>query len=112
MPRPPPAPPAEEADQQARSRSTISRSRLGYALLPLVKRGRRHRPAHRADQGRCRRSLAMDLGFVMPAVRILDNVLLEANTYAIKIKEVRCRHRPPSGRGQFMGHGPPARRAK
>jgi flagellar biosynthesis protein FlhA len=30
----------------------------------------------------------MDLGFVMPAVRLLDNVQLEANTYAIKIKEV------------------------
>jgi flagellar biosynthesis protein FlhA len=28
------------------------------------------------------------MGFVMPAVRILDNVQLEANTYIIKIKEV------------------------
>jgi flagellar biosynthesis protein FlhA len=28
------------------------------------------------------------MGFVMPAVRILDNVQLEANTYSIKIKEV------------------------
>ena len=28
------------------------------------------------------------MGFVMPAVRILDNVQLEANTYVIKIKEV------------------------
>jgi flagellar biosynthesis protein FlhA len=35
-----------------------------------------------------RRSLAIELGFVMPAVRILDNVQLEANTYVIKIKEV------------------------
>jgi flagellar biosynthesis protein FlhA len=28
------------------------------------------------------------MGFIMPAVRILDNVQLEANTYVIKIKEV------------------------
>ena len=28
------------------------------------------------------------MGFVMPSVRILDNVQLEANTYLIKIKEV------------------------
>jgi len=28
------------------------------------------------------------MGFVMPAVRILDNVQLEANTYIIKLKEV------------------------
>ena len=35
-----------------------------------------------------RRSLAIEMGFVMPAVRILDNVQLDANTYVIKIKEV------------------------
>jgi flagellar biosynthesis protein FlhA len=35
-----------------------------------------------------RRSLATEMGFVMPAVRILDNVQLDANGYVIKIKEV------------------------
>ena len=35
-----------------------------------------------------RKSLAIEMGFVMPSVRILDNVQLEANTYIIKIKEV------------------------
>src|SRR6201999_3582343 len=30
----------------------------------------------------------IEMGFVMPSVRILDNVQLEANTYIIKIKEV------------------------
>jgi flagellar biosynthesis protein FlhA len=35
-----------------------------------------------------RKSLAVEMGFVMPSVRILDNVQLEANTYIIKIKEV------------------------
>jgi flagellar biosynthesis protein FlhA len=41
------------------------------------------------------------MGFVMPAVRILDNVQFEANTYVIKIKEVDA----GSGRmfpGQYM----------
>jgi flagellar biosynthesis protein FlhA len=60
---------------------------LGYALLPLVKG---------ADGGdrlteqikALRRALAVEMGFVMPAVRILDNVQLEANGYVIKIKEV------------------------
>ena len=36
------------------------------------------------------RSLAGEMGFVMPAVRILDNVQLEANTYVIKVKEVEA----------------------
>ncbi len=35
-----------------------------------------------------RRALAIEMGFVMPAVRILDNVQIDANSYVIKIKEV------------------------
>ena len=60
---------------------------LGYALLPLV-----NSPdgADRLTEQikALRRALATEMGFVMPAVRILDNVQLDANTYAIKIKEV------------------------
>jgi flagellar biosynthesis protein FlhA len=37
-----------------------------------------------------RRSLAIEMGFVMPAVRILDNMQLDANSYVIKIKEVEA----------------------
>jgi flagellar biosynthesis protein FlhA len=60
---------------------------LGYALLPLVN------AANGTDRlteqiKALRRSLAIEMGFVMPSVRILDNVQLEANTYVIKIKEV------------------------
>jgi flagellar biosynthesis protein FlhA len=62
---------------------------LGYSLLPLV---------NSADGGdrlteqikALRRSLATEMGFVMPAVRILDNVQLEPNAYVIKIKEVEA----------------------
>ena len=60
---------------------------LGYALLPLVNApdgGDRLTEQIKA----LRRALATEMGFVMPAVRILDNVQLDANGYVIKIKEV------------------------
>src|SRR6188768_3976785 len=60
---------------------------LGYALLPLVSAP--DGSDRLTEQIKAlRRSLAVEMGFVMPAVRILDNVQLEANTYIIKIKEV------------------------
>ena len=73
---------------------------IGYALLPLV-----NAPdgADRLTEQikALRRSLAVEMGFVMPAVRILDNVQLDANSYVIKVKEVES----GSGKvwpGQFM----------
>ena len=60
---------------------------IGYALLPLVNSpdgGDRLTEQVRA----LRRQLAGELGFVMPSVRIIDNVMLEANAYSIKIKEI------------------------
>ncbi|MBI3436503.1 MAG: flagellar biosynthesis protein FlhA [Proteobacteria bacterium] len=60
---------------------------LGYALLPLVNSP--EGTDRLTEQIKAlRRSLAMEMGFVMPAVRILDNVQLDANAYVIKIKEV------------------------
>ncbi len=73
---------------------------LGYALLPLVNSP--DGTDRLTEQIKAlRRSLAGEMGFVMPAVRILDNVQLDANTYTIKIKEVEA----GSGRvwpGQYM----------
>ena len=43
-----------------------------------------------------RRQIATDLGFVMPSVRILDNMQLGANEYRISVKEVEA------GRGELM----------
>jgi len=60
---------------------------LGYALLPLVN-GPDGTDRLTEQIKALRRSLAIEMGFVMPAVRILDNVQLEANTYVIKVKEV------------------------
>jgi len=60
---------------------------LGYALLPLVNSP--DGSDRLTEQIKAlRRSLAGEMGFVMPAVRILDNVQLEANAYVIKLKEV------------------------
>jgi flagellar biosynthesis protein FlhA len=62
---------------------------LGYSLLPMVNApegGDRLTEQIKA----LRRSLASEMGFVMPAVRILDNVGLDPNAYVIKIKEVEA----------------------
>jgi flagellar biosynthesis protein FlhA len=73
---------------------------LGYALLPLVNAP--DGSDRLTEQIKAlRRSLATEMGFVMPAVRILDNMQLEANSYVIKIKEVEA----GSGKvwyGQYM----------
>ena len=62
---------------------------LGYALLPLVNSP--DGSDRLTEQIKAlRRSLAAEMGFVMPAVRILDNVQLDANSYVIKIKEVEA----------------------
>ena len=62
---------------------------IGYALLPLV-----NGPAggdRLTEQIKAlRRQLAAELGFVMPAVRILDNVTLDPNIYIIRVKEVEA----------------------
>jgi flagellar biosynthesis protein FlhA len=60
---------------------------IGYALLPLVN-GPDGSDRLSEQIKALRRSLASEMGFVMPAVRILDNVQLEPNNYVIKIKEV------------------------
>ena len=55
-----------------------------------------------------RRSLATEMGFVMPPVRMLDNVQLDGNNYVIKVKEVDA----GSGRiwpAQFMVMDPAGR---
>jgi flagellar biosynthesis protein FlhA len=93
---------AEAADEPISTALKIDdlKVELGYALLPLVNSpegGDRLTEQIKA----LRRSLAAEMGFVMPAVRILDNVNLDSNTYVIKIKEVEA----GSGKiwaGQYM----------
>ena len=77
---------------------------IGYGLLPLVNAAEGQ--DRLTDQVRAlRRQLAAELGFVMPAVRIVDNVQLEANHYYIKIKEIDAGHGIVYA-GQFMAMDP------
>jgi flagellar biosynthesis protein FlhA len=72
----------------------LLRVELGYGLLPLINDVKGHRIT---DQIKAlRRQLASEMGFVMPAVRILDNMQLPANEYRIRVKEV------DSGRGELF----------
>jgi len=61
---------------------------LGYSLLTLINdlEGRRLTDQIRA----LRRALAQEFGFVMPSVRILDNMRLPTQGYAIRIKEMEA----------------------
>ena len=61
---------------------------LGYGLLALINDldGRKLTDQIRA----LRKTLAADYGFVMPPVRILDNMRLATQGYAIRIKEMEC----------------------
>ena len=76
---------------------------MGYALLALVNGEGQDRLT---DQIKAlRRQLAAELGFVMPSVRILDNVTLEANSYTVRVKEIEA----GTGQvfpGQFMAMDP------
>jgi len=72
----------------------LLRIELGYGLLPLINDVQGHRIT---DQIKAlRRQLAQEMGFVMPAVRILDNMQLGANEYRIRVKEF------DSGKGELF----------
>lgn len=80
------APPPEEPISAALHIDLV-RLELGYGLLPLVNEtteGQRLTDQIRA----LRRQLAVESGFIMPQVRIQDNLQLPANTYVIRIKEI------------------------
>ena len=91
--KPPPAEPVdlkprEDVEEPISTALTIDEVKieLGYALLALINdlEGRRLTDQIRA----LRRSLAQEYGFVMPSVRILDNMRLSNQGYAIRIKEM------------------------
>ncbi len=79
------AKPAEEPISSALAMDNL-RLELGYGLLPLINDAEGYRLT---DQIKAlRRQLASDMGFVMPSVRILDNMQLSSDHYAIKVKEM------------------------
>ena len=92
-PEPAPAPvaPAEQPISET-LRIDLIRIELGYGLLALAG----------GDQARLteqikglRRSIAGDMGFVLPPVRIQDNMQLPADAYSVRIKEIEA------GRGEL-----------
>jgi len=76
---------AEEPISQTLAIDTV-RIEIGYALLPIINDSQRE--PRLDDQVRAlRRQMATDFGFVLPAVRITDNMGLKPNEYIIYIKE-------------------------
>ncbi len=90
-----------EADEEAKASAPVQeepigtalqidhiRLELGYGLLPMIngQGGRRL-----TDQIKSlRRQLAQEMGFVLPSVRIQDNLQLPANSYVVKVKEIEA----------------------
>ena len=91
-------PMAEEAPISEQLRIDELKLELGYGLLSLVKEDDTGTDRLTEQIKALRRQLATELGFVMPPVRILDNMQLEPNEYKVKIKEVEA------GRGQIFAN--------
>ena len=86
-------PMAEEPISAALAIDSI-RLELGYGLLTLMNQAEGSRLT---DQIRgLRRQLASEMGFVLPPVRIQDNLQLPATGYVIRIKEIEA------GEGEIM----------
>jgi flagellar biosynthesis protein FlhA len=86
------APVAEEPIANALQIDNL-RLELGYGLLPMINAEGGQRLT---DQIKAlRRQLAQDMGFVLPSVRIQDNLQLPANSYVIRVKEIEA------GRGEL-----------
>lgn len=80
--------PAEEPISKALQMDII-RIEFGYGLLPLVQGSDGGNKLTDQIKG-LRRQLAEDMGYVLPAVRIQDNLQLPSNTYVVKIKEIEA----------------------
>lgn len=79
--------PADEPISKALAMDII-RLELGYGLLPLVQGDGGNKLTDQIKG--LRRQLAEDMGYVLPAVRIQDNLQLAANDYIISIKEIEA----------------------
>ncbi|MDX2049581.1 MAG: flagellar biosynthesis protein FlhA [Rickettsiaceae bacterium] len=66
---------------------------LGYNLLQLVNYNRGQKLTEQIKA--LRKQIAKNFGFVIPSIRIQDNLQLPNNTYIVKVKEIEC------GRGEI-----------
>ncbi|HEY5598850.1 MAG TPA: flagellar biosynthesis protein FlhA, partial [Kiloniellales bacterium] len=69
------------------------RLELGYGLLPMISSQGGQRLTDQIKS--LRRQLAQDAGFILPSVRIQDNLQLPSNSYAVRVKEI------VAGRGEL-----------
>ena len=81
-PQPPPEPPITEA-----LRIDALRLELGYGLLAMAGGDA---PRLTEQIKGLRRAIASEMGFVLPPVRIQDNLQLPADSYAIRVKEIEA----------------------
>ena len=63
---------------------------LGYALIPLVSKEKGAELLERIT--RIRNEAKLDMGFVIPKIRIQDNMTLDPNDYSFKIKGIEYGH--------------------
>ncbi|MCA1952038.1 MAG: flagellar biosynthesis protein FlhA [Hyphomicrobiales bacterium] len=77
----------DEAPVQDALKLDELRIEIGYALLPLVQ-GEGGEDKITEQIKALRRTLATEMGFILPSVRLVDNVQLESNQYVIKMKEI------------------------
>ncbi|MGH1403542.1 MAG: flagellar biosynthesis protein FlhA [Alphaproteobacteria bacterium] len=89
------AKPAEEPISKALAMDII-RLELGYGLLPLVQGDGGNKLTDQIKG--LRRQLAEDMGYVLPSVRIQDNLQLASNEYVVIIKEIEA------GRGEVRSN--------
>ncbi|MBR0661865.1 flagellar biosynthesis protein FlhA [Neoroseomonas oryzicola] len=87
-----PASASAEAPIADTLRMDLLRLELGYGLLSLAA-GEAPRLTEQIKG--LRRTIAQEMGFVLPSVRIQDNLSLAPDTYAIRVKEIEA------GRGQL-----------
>ncbi len=64
------------------------RLELGYGLLSLINYQKGHRLTEQIKA--LRKQVAREMGFIMPPVRIQDNMQLPANDYVVKVKEIEA----------------------
>lgn len=88
-----PKPPVDEPISTALAIDHL-KVELGYSLLPLINDAKGHRITDQIKS--LRRQLASEMGFVMPSVRIVDNMQLGSHEYAIRVKEL------PAGKGDLQ----------
>ncbi|MCQ2913884.1 MAG: flagellar biosynthesis protein FlhA [Alphaproteobacteria bacterium] len=94
MEKPPETPPpAVETPMPEILKMDLVRLELGYSLLSLINDTSNRRLTEQIKA--LRRNLAQEMGFVMPSVRIQDNMRLSQNQYVILIKETEV------GRGEL-----------